>query len=66
MINMLDFKESVYFNKDGAIKENRMCPVLVEEGKCSKYTAICPDGSNKPPLNCVFASAYIINKYKVR
>lgn len=66
MIDMLDFKERMYFEKDGTIKDNRMCPILVEEGKCSKYTDICPDGSNRPGIKCVFASTYIINKYKVK
>ena len=63
---MLLFKEELYFNANGIVP-GKMCPVLVEEGQCSKFKkGICPDNTHNSTIDCVFARAFIINKYKVK
>lgn len=68
MINIEDFKLKWYFDGEGCIKADKICPVLIEEGKCSKKTDICPTSQfkYKEGFKCVWAYTYIIHKYGIR
>lgn len=65
-MNLRQFKIGWYFDNNNCIRVDRMCPVLVEEGKCSKSTEICPRTScqHKEPFCCVFAYTYILSQYR--
>lgn len=64
MVQLIDLKIDWYF-EHGSIRSDRMCPVLIEEGTCSKREDVCPAdlSPRKDTFGCVFAYTYILHKY---
>lgn len=62
-MDLYEHKYNLYFDKEGYIKRDKICPVLVECGSCNEIVESCPTTFNHRKFSCALARTYLIEKY---
>jgi len=62
-VDLFKFKWDLYFDDEGYIRPQKICPVLVETGNCPDMVKECPNGFSNGKYSCALSRKHIIEKY---